>query len=90
MNNVIELRRPVKVGDEVILRRINVVPMTSGTTYTVSRIEDRRLFGFQRDDTHPGTERWITKDYKTPLSKTFEDGETVVLGVTYPDGTRLL
>lgn len=87
MDNVIELRRQVKVGDEVMLRRINVKPFYNGSIYTVSRIEGRRLFGFNHYD---WTEQFITKDYKTPLSKTFEDNDTWVLGVTFLDGKRLL
>jgi len=86
MGTVVELRRAVQVGDQVILRRVNIKPMSNGSVYTVSRINGRQLFGFHSD----GTEQFITKDYKTPLSKTFDDGETIVLGVTYLDGTRLL
>jgi len=87
-NNVISLRRPIGVGSQVALRRLDKNKPLAKTIYTISRIEGRSLFGYQVGDPQPGVERWITKDYKTPLSKTF-DGETYTLIITHLDGQHL-
>jgi hypothetical protein len=88
MSNVISLRRPISVGSQVVLRRMDKNKPPARTIYTVSRIEGRGLFGYQVGDCEPGTERYITKDYKTPLAKTF-DSETYTLGVTHLDGQHI-
>lgn len=88
MSNVISLRRPIAVGSQVTLRRLDKNKPPAKLTYTVSRIEGRGLFGYQVGDPEPGTERWITRDYKTPSTKTF-CGEIFTLGITHLDGQHI-
>ncbi len=89
MNNVIHLRRPIGIGSQVALRRLDKSQSSAKLIYTVCRIEGRKLFGYLVGDSEPGTIRLITQDYKTPLVKVF-NGETWTVGITHLDGGWIL
>ena len=86
MSNIISLRRPIKVGDRILLRRLEDGIRCGNITYTVSRIEHHRLFGYQSNDMR--IERLITNDYTTPPTITY-DNESWTIGVTHLDGKRI-
>jgi hypothetical protein len=81
MGKVIQLRRPVAVGD--------LVTLGGNCIYSITRVEGKSLFGYQKNDPEPNTERWICKDYSKP-EKTILNGKEIVLWVTHLDGKRIL
>jgi hypothetical protein len=81
MGKVIQLRRPVAVGDQVKLG--------DNLIYSVTRIEGKSLFGYQKNDPEPNGERWICKDYSKP-ERTVLNGKEIVCWVTHLDGKRIL
>lgn len=81
MGKVIQLRRQVRVGDQV--------KIGDSLIYTVTRVEGKSLFGYQKHDLEPNTERWICRDYSKPERKVF-NGREIELWVTHLDGKRIL
>lgn len=84
MDNVIQLRRPVKRGDQIKLGELLV--------YTVTRVEGRRLYGYRKNaPTFLGNpiERWITADYRNGLTRVI-NGKEITLRLTHMDGRHIL
>lgn len=78
MNNIIQLRRALSIGDEVTISNL--------LNYTISRIEGYRLFGFIKGMT---SERCITNNYKQPPSKVMPNGQMICMRVTHADGKQI-